>query len=91
MDTGIKKNTDQLSEIKDMFSMFSDPLDIFAQLIDMGKNEHNMSDNEKTDKNRRLINIFRLYFEYDCKVNPDDYESLIGAWQKPFIHYIGHH
>ena len=46
---------------------------------------------EKTDKNRLLINTFRLYFEDDCHVNPDDYESLIGAWKKPFIHYISHH
>ena len=55
------------------------------------KTVYGLLTDEKKDKNRRLINIFRLYFEYDCKVNPDDYESLLGAWQKSLSHHIGHH
>ena len=55
------------------------------------KTVYGLLTDEKTDKNERLINIFRLYFEYDCKVNPNDYKSLIGAWQKPLIHNISHH
>ena len=51
MDTALKKNSDRLKEIKDMFSLFSDPLDMYAQLIDIGKNAHNMSSAEKTDEN----------------------------------------
>ena len=51
MDTALKKNSDRLKEIKDMFSLFSDPLDMYAQLVDVGKGAHNMDDNEKTDKN----------------------------------------
>ena len=34
-----------------MFSMFSDPLDMISQLIDIGKSAHNLNDNEKIDKN----------------------------------------
>ncbi len=45
------KNAEKLSEIKDTFKIFSDPLDMIAYLIDIGKSSHNMSDNEKTDYN----------------------------------------
>ena len=51
MDTGLKKNLNKLEEIKSMFSMFSDPLDMISQLIDIGKSAHNLNDNEKIDKN----------------------------------------
>ena len=51
MDTALKKNSDRLKEIKDMFSLFSDPLDMYAQLVDIGKGAHNMNDDEKIDKN----------------------------------------
>ena len=51
MDLTIKKNIDRLSEIKDTFRMFSDSLDMYAFLIDIGKGAHNMSDTEKTDDN----------------------------------------
>ena len=51
MDLAIKKNIDRLSEIKDTFRMFSDSLDMYAFLIDIGKDAHNMSDKEKTDDN----------------------------------------
>ena len=51
MDTILKKNSDRLTEIKEMFAMFTDPLDMYAQLIDIGKNAHNMSSAEKTDEN----------------------------------------
>ena len=51
MDIIIKKNIDRLSEIKETFKMFSDSLDMYAFLIDMGKGAHNMSDEEKTDDN----------------------------------------
>ena len=51
MDTSLKKNSDRLTEIKEMFTMFTDPLDMYAQLIDIGKNAHNMSSAEKTDEN----------------------------------------
>ena len=51
------------------------------------KTVYSLLTDEKTDKNRLLINTFRLYFEDDCHVNPDDYESLIGAWQQPLSYY----
>tara|TARA_B100001750_G_scaffold247103_1_gene271723 strand:+ start:216 stop:638 length:423 start_codon:yes stop_codon:yes gene_type:complete len=51
MDSGLKKNLNKLEEIKSMFSMFSDPLDMISQLIDIGKSAHNLNDNEKIDKN----------------------------------------
>ena len=51
MDTGLNKSLDKLTEIKEIFSMFSDPLDMIAQLIDIGKNAHNMSDDEKNNQN----------------------------------------
>ena len=51
MDPGLKKNLNKLEEIKSMFLMFSDPLDMISQLIDIGKGAHNLNDNEKIDKN----------------------------------------
>ena len=51
MDSGLKKNLNKLEEIKSMFLMFSDPLDMISQLIDIGKSAHNLNDNEKIDKN----------------------------------------
>ena len=51
MDITIKKNIERLSEIKDAFKIFSDPLDMIAYLIDIGKKSHNMDDKEKTDEN----------------------------------------
>jgi len=51
MDSSLKKNLNKLEEIKDMFSMFSDPLDMISQLIDIGKGAHNLDDNEKIDEN----------------------------------------
>ena len=51
MDTELNKDLDTLEEIKDMFSMFSDPLDMISQLIDIGKVNHNLNDNEKIDNN----------------------------------------
>ena len=51
MDTSLNKNLERLTEIKEAFSMFSDPLDIIAQLIDIGKRAHNLGDQEKIDEN----------------------------------------
>ena len=51
MDSDLKKNLNKLEEIKSMFSIFSDPLDMISQLIDIGKSAHNLNDNEKIDKN----------------------------------------
>ena len=51
MDIAIKKNVERLSDIRNAFKMFSDPLDMIAYLIDIGKGAHNMSDKEKTDDN----------------------------------------
>jgi len=51
MDPGLKKNLNKLEEIKSMFLMFSDPLDMISQLIDIGKGAHNLNDNEKIDEN----------------------------------------
>tara|TARA_Y100000588_G_scaffold317170_1_gene346098 strand:+ start:371 stop:793 length:423 start_codon:yes stop_codon:yes gene_type:complete len=51
MDSKIKSDSDRLSEIKEMFGLFSDPLDKIAQLIDIGKSSHCLTENEKTEKN----------------------------------------
>jgi len=51
MDTGLKKNLNKLEEIKDIFSLFTDPLDMIAQLIDIGKTAHNLNNNQKIDEN----------------------------------------
>jgi len=48
MDTTINN---KLIEIKEIFSMFQDPLDMMAQLIDIGKGAHILSDEEKVDAN----------------------------------------
>ena len=40
-----------LNDIKEMFSMFDDPLDMISQLIDIGKRAHNLGASEKTDEN----------------------------------------
>ena len=51
MDTGLNKSLDKLTEIKEIFSMFSDPLDMIAELINIGKSAHSMSDDEKNNQN----------------------------------------
>ena len=51
MDSEIKSASDKLIELKEVFSLFSDPLDKMAQLIDIGKKSHHLSENEKTDNN----------------------------------------
>ena len=48
MDTSINN---KLIEIKEIFSMFQDPLDMMAQLIDIGKGAHILSDEEKVNAN----------------------------------------
>ncbi len=50
MDIAITNN-EKLVKIKDTFSMFSDPLDMMAYLIDIGKTAHNLNSNEKNDDN----------------------------------------
>lgn len=45
------KTETSLEDIKDMFSMLDDPLDMISQLIDIGKREHNLNSSEKIDKN----------------------------------------
>ena len=51
MDSKIKSGSDRLSELKEIFSLFSDPLDKIAQLIDIGKSSHHLKGNEKSEKN----------------------------------------
>ena len=41
----------KLMEIKNSFMLFSDPMDMMAQLVDIGKKAHNLSDEEKTTDN----------------------------------------
>ena len=41
----------KLMEIKNSFMLFSDPMDMMAQLVDIGKNAHNLSEQEKTHDN----------------------------------------
>ena len=43
--------TTSLNDIKEMFSMFDDPLDMISQLIDIGKRAHNLDASEKIDEN----------------------------------------
>ena len=51
LDINIKSNIEKLSDIKEAFKMLSDPLDMITYLIDLGKNSHNMNDEEKNDNN----------------------------------------
>ena len=51
MDSKIKSNSEKLSELKEVFELFSDPLDKIAQLIDIGKSSHCLTENEKSEKN----------------------------------------
>ena len=41
----------KLMEIKNSFMLFSDPMDMMAQLVDIGKKAHNLSEQEKTNDN----------------------------------------
>ncbi len=41
----------KLMEIKNSFMLFSDPMDMMAQLVDIGKKAHNLSEQEKTHDN----------------------------------------
>jgi len=40
---------DSLSEIKDLFIFFDDPMDKFVQIIDMGKNCNGLAQEDKND------------------------------------------
>ena len=51
MDSKIKHASEKLSEFKEIFSLFSDPLDKIAQLIDIGKRSHFLEENEKSEEN----------------------------------------
>ena len=51
LDINIKSNIEKLSDIKEAFKILSDPLDMIAYLIDLGKSSHNMSGQEKNDNN----------------------------------------
>ena len=39
-------------EIRDMFEIFDDPMDKYVQIIELGKKNPGMQDNEKNEKNR---------------------------------------
>ena len=51
LDINIKSNIEKLSDIKEAFETLADPLDMIAYLIDLGKNSHNMNNEEKNDNN----------------------------------------
>tara|TARA_Y100001970_G_C14241545_1_gene865208 strand:+ start:951 stop:1373 length:423 start_codon:yes stop_codon:yes gene_type:complete len=51
MDIDINHNKDILLKINHTFKMFSDPIDMMAYLIDLGKKSHNISNEEKIDEN----------------------------------------
>ena len=51
MDIDINHNKDALLKINHAFKMFSDPIDMMAYLIDLGKKSHNISNEEKIDEN----------------------------------------
>ena len=51
MDSKIKSDLEKLSDLKEIFSLFSDPLDKITQLIDIGKASHYLTENEKSEKN----------------------------------------
>ena len=51
MDTKLNRNLEKLEEIKDALSMFDEPLDMIAQLIDIGKLNHNLNSSEKNENN----------------------------------------
>jgi len=42
----------QLSEFKDLFSLFEDPMDKFAQIIDMGKNSKGLDELDKNESTK---------------------------------------
>jgi cysteine desulfuration protein SufE len=51
MDRELINNSTSLNDIKEMFSVFDDPLDMISQLIDIGKGAHNLASSEKVDEN----------------------------------------
>ena len=42
----------RIEEIKQMFEVFDDPMDKYTQIIEMGKKNRGLKDNEKNEKNR---------------------------------------
>ena len=42
----------KILEIKEMFLIFDDPMDKYVQIIELGKKNPGMQDNEKNEKNR---------------------------------------
>ena len=51
MDSKIKSDSEKLLELKEVFALFSDPLDKIAQLIDIGKSSHHLTEKEKSEIN----------------------------------------
>ena len=42
----------RISKIRDMFEVFDDPMDKYTQIIEFGKKNTGLKDNDKTDNNR---------------------------------------
>ena len=42
----------KINEIKDMFGLFDDPMDKYTQIIELGKKNIPLNDNDKNDTNR---------------------------------------
>ena len=42
----------KIEEIKDMFMIFDDPMDKYMQIIELGKKNPGIEENDKNDKNR---------------------------------------
>ena len=85
MDTKLNRNLEKLEGIKDILSMFHDPLDMIAQLIDIGKLNHNLNDNEKNDDNiilgctsRAWIAISETSENY-CEIRTDSDSHIVSA------------
>tara|TARA_B100000941_G_scaffold223978_1_gene166196 strand:- start:1865 stop:2272 length:408 start_codon:yes stop_codon:yes gene_type:complete len=45
------KNKSKLDEIKNNFMLFTDPMEIISQLVDIGKKAHNLNEEQKNTDN----------------------------------------
>ena len=67
MDIDINHNKDALLKINHAFKMFSDPIDMMAYLIDLGKKSHNITQ-MKISKSGGERGDFRVCTGCKCKL-----------------------
>ena len=70
----------KIHEIKDMFGLFDDPMDKYTQIIELGKKNIPLNDNDKNDTNRiygctslAWVKVIKEDYTYSILVDSDTF------------------